>query len=167
MTGIKKNADENNIITLQGISFKGLSKKEAQKLRYREIMFVHHATIGAMGYSGKSLFLLKKGNKIEGCFCEMKDFDISRQYNNMFIKHCENYIPICYKDGRDRGVKYWKRINMGAGNSLYVRRKFFDEFNTRAVAAECDKLPFLYGKWVGIAYQILEEEINQKNSAQQ
>lgn len=128
-------------ITIQNVIFEELTAKSMNELKYKQIMFVLNVGLGAMGYSGKTFLLIRRNSFINGYYIDAHS-DIFPIFNHSFVLNKKIF-------------KYWKYMNLGAGNKLYMRNNFANIFRYEYMSAYSKSILDVYSRWIIIANKIL------------
>lgn len=145
-----------------GFTFKKLNLSSIKKINPNNVMIVAITHMNGMGYAGTTRFFILENCEIKLYFAELSN-------NKMFEAVKNIFSPIEYIYPRKIGLtqkyyKEWRKIGMGAGNLLIVRKEQFSDIKKELNGDSTRKNPtYIYKNWCRAAYLTLQKNFTRQD----
>ena len=144
-----------------GYTFKKLNLLSIKQINPNNIMIVGITSMGGMGYAGTARLFVLDNREIKLYFVELSDSKIVDGVKTIFPP-IENIYPrkIGFTKKYNKG---WRKIGMGAGNLLMVRKELFSDIKKELNRDSTHKSPtHIYKNWCKAAYLTLQKKLHKK-----
>lgn len=144
-----------------GFLFQKLNLQTLKQINPNDIMFVAATVPGGMGFAKTARFFVVEDNEIKQYFIELLNNEIVEEVQTIFSPITKIYP---WTGGLDEEFfEKWRRIGMGVGNKLIVRKEFYDEVKKELLGEENrNTLPYIYTHWCQVAHQTLLNVLTEK-----
>ena len=144
-----------------GFLFQKLNLQTLKQINPNDVMFVAATVPGGMGFAKTARFFVVEDNEIKQYFIELLNNEIVEEVQTIFSPITKIYP---WTGGLDEEFfEKWRRIGMGVGNKLIVRKEFYDEVKKELLGEETrNTLPYIYTHWCQVAHQILQNVLTEK-----
>lgn len=145
-----------------GYTFKKLNLSSIKKINPNNVMVVGITSMGGMGYAGTARFFILDNREIKLYFVELSDSKIVDGVKAIFPQ-IEYIYPrkIGFTKKYNKG---WRKIGMGAGNLLMVRKELFSNIKKELNGDSTHKNPtHIYKNWCKAAYLTLQKNFIRKD----
>lgn len=144
-----------------GFLFQKLNLQTLKQINPNDVMFVAATVPGGMGFAKTARFFVVEDNEIKQYFIELLNNEIVEEVQTIFSPITKIYP---WTGGLDEEFfEKWRRIGMGFGNKLIVRKEFYDEVKKELLGEETrNTLPYIYTHWCQVAHQILQNVLTEK-----
>lgn len=144
-----------------GFLFQKLNLQTLKQINPNDIMFVAATVPGGMGFAKTARFFVVEDNEIKQYFIELLNNEIVEEVQTIFspITKIYPWTGGLYEEFFEK----WRRIGMGVGNKLIVRKEFYDEVKKELLGEENrNTLPYIYTHWCQVAHQTLLNVLTEK-----
>lgn len=144
-----------------GFLFQKLNLQTLKQINPDDIMIVATTIPGGMGFAKTARFFVIEDNEIKQYFIELLNNKIVDEVQTIFPPITKFY-PRKKALGEDFFEK-WRRLGMGVGNRLIVRKELFEEVKKELLGEENrNTLPYIYTHWCQVAHQTLQNVLTEK-----
>lgn len=144
-----------------GFLFQKLNLQTLKQINPDDIMIVATTIPGGMGFAKTARFFVIEDNEIKQYFIELLNNKIVDEVQTIFPPITKFY-PRKKALGEDFFEK-WRRLGMGVGNRLIVRKELFEEVKKELLGEENrNTLPYIYTHWCQVAPQTLQNVLTEK-----
>lgn len=145
-----------------GYTFKKLNLSSIKQINPNNIMIVGITSMGGMGYAGTARFFILENGEIKLFFAELSDNKMFESVKNIFSPI--EYIYLRKIELAKKSYEEWRKIGMGAGNLLMIRKELFSDMKNELTNNDTHKNPtHIYKNWCRTAYQILQKNFARKD----
>lgn len=117
-----------------GFLFQKLNLQTLKQINPNDVMFVAATVPGGMGFAKTARFFVVEDNEIKQYFIELLNNEIVEEVQTIFSPITKIYP---WTGGLDEEFfEKWRRIGMGVGNKLIVRKEFYDEVKKELLGEE-------------------------------
>lgn len=148
-------------INEHGFLFQKLNLQTLKQINPNDVMFVAATVPGGMGFAKTARFFVVEDNEIKQYFIELLNNEIVEEVQTIFSPITKIYP---WTGGLDEEFfEKWRRIRMGVGNKLIIRKEFYDGVKKELLGEETRKtIPYIYTHWCQVAHQTLQNVLTER-----